>query len=403
MQISYSGGANPNGYVRIGSGGAFDTFVKNIGSQVGISTSVMEAVSSVSENATISSLKAFGGLSLNLESALQFATLSGINNVDIINLNGPAVPLLNINASTISLGANNVKTNSLSTIQFSTSALQFSTATSVGSNTNFNYPLTIDYDQAGNAGGGVAIAVQGHNFGTGAVINRIEMGTRGSGESYIMSVWPGHNLEDLYIDATDVTIRDSDGFSTIINANPYGVITNGGISAPQLLVSSVQGISLSSLTLNVSSINATSAQPAFTNNLMLSTMQLYNASTTLMYWDSASPSSNINTSGYDAVVGVNGTYKIGVSYQFISAGSPNEVEFFVLKNNNVISRSGGIVEVQNNQEIVEYAEILESCVNGDIIQAGCYTTGAGVYVSTINGSVIQSPAVILTMYRVDTV
>jgi hypothetical protein len=72
-----------------------------------------------------------------------------------------------------------------------------------------------------------------------------------------------------------------------------------------------------------------------------------------------------------------------------------------LKNDTVISRSGGIVEVQNNQEIVQYAEVLETCVNGDKIQAGCFTSGTGVYVSTINGNVIQSPAVILTMYRVD--
>jgi hypothetical protein len=130
-------------------------------------------------------------------------------------------------------------------------------------------------------------------------------------------------------------------------------------------------------------------------------MELYAASTTLMYWDSVSPSSNINSSGYDVVVGVDGTYKIGASYQFISGGTSDEVEFFLLKNDSVISRSGGIVEVANNQEIVQYAEILETCLNGDKIQAGCYTANSGVFVSTINGNVIQSPAVILTMYKVD--
>jgi hypothetical protein len=69
----------------------------------------------------------------------------------------------------------------------------------------------------------------------------------------------------------------------------------------------------------------------------------------------------------------------------------------------VISQSGGIQQVENNQEIVSYVESIETLANGDTIQVGCYTTGTGVYVSTINGAIIQSPAVILTMYRVDTV
>jgi len=122
-------------------------------------------------------------------------------------------------------------TNKFSTLF--TSTLAFSTMTSVGSNTAFNYPIFIDYDTAGNATtAGVAMAIQNHNFGTGAVINRLEMGARANGENYIMSVWPGQNLEDLVIDATQVNIRDSDGFSTIINENPFGVRTNGVIQAP---------------------------------------------------------------------------------------------------------------------------------------------------------------------------
>jgi hypothetical protein len=130
-------------------------------------------------------------------------------------------------------------------------------------------------------------------------------------------------------------------------------------------------------------------------------MELYNASTTLMYWSTVTTSSNINTSGYDVVPGLNGTFKIGTSFQFVSGGGTNEVEFFLLKNNNVISQSGGIIEVQNNQEIVTYVEVIEPLVNGDTIQVGCYTVGTGVFVSTIQGNVIESPAVILTMYKVD--
>ena len=321
---------------------------------------------------------------------------SNVSSISGYNENSATNPLLNVIGGVVTSnlivssinGASYPPPGGSGSDQFSTlftSSIYVSSLVSVGSNTNFNYPILLDYDQAGNANGGVAIAVQGHNYGTGFVINRLEMGARGNGQNYIMSVWPGQNLEDLAIDATEVVFNDGN-FSTIVNSDPYGLITNGSISAPQVLISS---------------INGHDARPAYTNNLMLSTMELYATSTTLMYWDSASPSSNINSSGYDAVVGVNGTYKIGVSYQFISGGSSDEVEFFVLKNNNVIVRSGGIVEVQNNQEIVEYAEIIEQCANGDVIQAGCFTRNPGVYVSTINGNVIQSPAVILTMYKVD--
>ena len=169
-----------------------------------------------------------GGLPIGVGSVLQYITPGAIDNLNTINLNPLNIQQLNIGASTINLNTANVKTFSLSTIRHLTSSLFFSTATSVGSNTAYNYPLFIDYDQGGNTTtAGVAIAVQGHNFGTGAVVNRIEMGCRGNGDNYIASSWPGQNLEDLYIDATDLTIRDSDGFSTIINLNPYGIVTNG--------------------------------------------------------------------------------------------------------------------------------------------------------------------------------
>jgi hypothetical protein len=130
-------------------------------------------------------------------------------------------------------------------------------------------------------------------------------------------------------------------------------------------------------------------------------MTLIPASTTLMYWDTVTTSSNINTSTYDAQVRVTGAYKIGASFQFTSGGSSDEVEFFILKNNSVISQSGGIVEVLNNAEEISYAESVEQLIEGDTIQIGCFTNGSGVFVSTINGNVIQSPACILTMYKVD--
>ena len=133
--------------------------------------------------------------------------------------------------------------------QFSTlyvSSLNFSTSFSYGSNTGTTYPIFIEKDHAGGAtsGDAVAIAVQGHNLGTGAVRNQIEMGARGSGENYIMSVWPGQNLEELFIDATDLTVRDGI-FSTIINLDPWGLQTTGGIKGPFI----------STLDINVSTIN----------------------------------------------------------------------------------------------------------------------------------------------------
>jgi hypothetical protein len=141
-------------------------------------------------------------------------------------------------------GGGGPTTNRFSTLFTSTFA--FSTMVSAGSNTLFNFPITLDYDTAGNTTtAGVAIAVQNHNFSGGSVVNRIEMGARANGENYIMSIWPGQNLEDLVIDATEVRVRDSDGFSTIINENPFGVVTNGIIRGP----------TLSSFAVNCSSIN----------------------------------------------------------------------------------------------------------------------------------------------------
>ncbi len=120
--------------------------------------------------------------------------------------------------------------------QFSTlyvSSLNFSTSFSYGSNTGTTYPIFIEKDHAGgmSSGDAVAIAIQGHNLGSGAVRNQIEIGARGSGENYIMSVWPGQNLEELFIDATDLTVRDGI-FSTIINLDPFGLLTTGGIKGP---------------------------------------------------------------------------------------------------------------------------------------------------------------------------
>jgi hypothetical protein len=285
--------------------------------------------------------------------------------------------------------------------QVSTTAVKYtSTLNYYASNTDFNYPLVLEHDAAGSGTAGMAMRLIGTNLTTGAVVHELQMGWRAAdGANYIQALWPGHNLEDLSIEAAPVSIND--GALSTVFGGPGGwsiqtqqrmqlagdtIITPGVLSTPSILVSS---------------INGNPAPKAFTNNLMLSTMELYAASTTLMYWDSTTTSENINTSAYDAVVGVNGNYKIGASFQFLSGGASDEVEFFILKNDAVISQSGGIIELENNAELVSYVESIESLVNGDKIQIGCYTSNANVFVSTINGNVIQSPACILTMYKVD--
>ena len=285
--------------------------------------------------------------------------------------------------------------------QVSTTAIKYtSTLNWYQSNSAYQFPLVLEHDAAGNLStSGAAIRIIGHSFQNGAVQHELQMGWRSSdGTNYITAVWPGQGLEDLTIEGLPVTITNG-VVSTIFGSNGYSVLTNQpALLGGQTIISS--GV-VSTPSLLVSSINGYAAGPAFTNSLMTSTMELYAASTTLMYWDSTTTSENINVSNYDAVVGINGNYKIGASFQFISGGSADEVEFFILKNDAVIPQSGGIIELQNNAELVTYVESIESLANGDKIQIGCYTANSNVFVSTIVGARISSPSVILTMYKVD--
>lgn len=375
-----------NGYVRIGEGSAFDSFFTSVNSIPSLSSQQIISKSTITENITVSTLGAFGGTPIKVSNLIEFITPSGIDNVDIINLNSDAIPELIIQASTINIAANNTRIGSLSTTRQTVSSLAFSTATSVGSNTNFNYPIFLDYDTAGNTTtAGVAIAVQGHNLAAGAVRNQIEFGTRANGENYIAALWPGQNLEDLYIDATETIFRDGT-FSTIVNLDPYGLITNGAISAPSLLVSS---------------INGNNAQVAYANILQLSSMQLAQSNSTICWWDSISPNSFVNASGYDIVIGQNGTYKIGASRQYNNTSGSDVVEYYFMKNGQPIEYTNSKTQIVNNSELIAYSEIVDTFVNGDSIQLGQYTTSADIYLSTFPGAYCSSPAVICTIYKVD--
>jgi hypothetical protein len=130
-------------------------------------------------------------------------------------------------------------------------------------------------------------------------------------------------------------------------------------------------------------------------------MELYTASTTLCYFSTMTTDSNINVAGYDAAVGKNGVYKIGVSLQFINQAGTDEVEFAFFKNGTVIPNAGGIINIGNGDELLTYMETIESLANGDAIQVGCYTTGTNVYLSTVQGTLVESPAAILTMYKLN--
>jgi hypothetical protein len=216
-----------------------------------------------------------------------FTNVFGVNGNFITSLTSPTITATNLTASntlsTTSLNISSINgfnmsqlintgggaaTNKFSTLF--TSTLAFSTMTSVGSNTNFNYPILLDYDQGGNSNAGVAIAVQGHNFGSGAVVNRIEMGARGTGANYIASVWPGIGLEDLYIDATDTTFNDG-SISTIINSDPYSIKTsapiqiqgNAVLSGSNLNVSTLTVSSIQSFSMNKNTITIASIQQPF--------------------------------------------------------------------------------------------------------------------------------------------
>lgn len=322
---------------------------------------------------------------------------SNVSSISGYNENSATNPYLNVIGS-ISTGNLNISSiNGLpygggtvvSTFQnLYADYIKVSTLESVGSNTNFNYPIFVDWDQGGDANAGVAIAVQGHSYGSGSVQNRIEMGARGNGENYIMSVWPGQNLEDLVIDATELKVRDSDGFSTIVNLNPYGLVTNGGISAPLVLVSS---------------INGTNALPAYGSFLTLSSMNLVQSNTTLLHFSTAAISSNIQFTDYDIRFQQNGVYKCGVSFQFDNTSGNDVVEYFFQKNSNTINYSGTITTVPNNTEHTAYTEIMEYFSTGETLQVGMYTDEGDVFISTIQGAVAISPAAITTVYRVDTV
>jgi len=285
--------------------------------------------------------------------------ITGYNNISASNLNittinGSAYPpggggggvVSTFNTASISsLNVSTINGQQLNKYTYLfTSTFAFSTAVSAGSNTNFNYPIVLDYDQAGGFtnSSGVGIAVQGHNFGSGAVINRIEMGARGNGENYIMSVWPGANLEDLYIDATELIVRDSDGFSTIMNLNPYGLITNGIVAGPEV----------STINVNLSTINNKPfpEDPIFCEFLTTTTITVSGSNTpTVIPLDSTPVSNGINLDAGDVEFLSAGLYEYSFNIQLDKSGGGVEIcDIWLRLNGTDISNTGSRISIQGN-------------------------------------------------------
>jgi len=391
---------------------------------------------------TTSSITSQGG-EIRIQAPIRFATAYAIENC--LGINTDQTNNVNIFANNFGVAAFNTNIGSLSTNNIRANNIRTSTLQALSSiiDVSGSFDVTGNMFLTGTLE--LPLATGGINFDDGAGTSYSRLMRRDVAANNMLSVVnsPGlasNNMEQLGVGELWVTggadqysalriynvfpydnfgmdIIDANG-TTMFEAFACGQVP-GGFLTEIAGVSSITGFTaiggqsatgfdnlitvpkISTLALEVSSIVGNDARPAYTNNLMLSTMELYAASTTLMYWDRQSPLSNIHTSGYDVVTGLNGTFKVGTSFQFVSGGPSDEVEFFLLKNGSVLSNSGGIVEVQNNQEIVEYSELIETFVNGDTLQVGCWTSNAGVYVSTIQGNQIQSPAVILTMYKID--
>jgi len=228
LDLNYQAGINPLGYVRVGGGGAFDSYFREFPNGTGFSTQTLYTQSTATDVCQVSTLSASGGLPIKVRNTLQFETPNAIDNVDVINLNPLVIPALNIGASTIFMDAVNTRIPSLSSL-----ALQFSTASCFNSNGNFTTALNIVQDTAGSATGGVQISVEGRSLTTGAVRNVLNMGFRASdGVNFVQAVWPGQNLEDLAIEGDPVRITDG-ALSTIFNQNPYALQTTGGVAIGQ--------------------------------------------------------------------------------------------------------------------------------------------------------------------------
>jgi hypothetical protein len=295
------------------------------------------------------------------------------------------------------------------------SSLNFSSATSYTSNTAYNYPILIEHDAAGaTSNSGSAIAIRGHNFSVGSVVNQLELGWRVTGENYIASVWPGQNLEDLTIESSQLLITNG-AQSSFMNYAGHALQTGndilvGGtrvaptsISTLYAEVSTVNCIGLSTQQSFISSMNGMNAIPAYANYLQTSSMTLYQNSTTLLAWDVNNNTSNFTVSGYDLIARENGTYKIGVSLQLNNQSGNDPVWVFFQKNNTSITLSASQFNIQNNVEDVIYVETMEPLNQTDAIEIGLYTASADIHLSTIGSpaaGIPDSPAGILTCYRV---
>lgn len=391
-------------------------------------TSTLQAAQISTLGLTTSSLGAnSAGSFFTIQNPIRFDTqfAGALDNLHLINSSPLAVPLLNIGASTITLaGANTNVLNSLSTVQLGVSSIQTSSIISKAGNPNIDVVGNLNnpgngistsqmnlssiqiFDASGLGGLSSILNVAFNNYTGNApfpqgislenyinTTDNLDLWLVGNADGATIKSWTNNRstLSELFIGANTLTLDVLDEV-IVATGNNFSQITATSLTTSLVSTNSI---------ITLSSINGNDARPAYTNNLALSSFNLYAGSTTLMAWSTTTTSSNINTSGYDVVVGLNGTFKIGCSFQFLNGGANEEIEYFFLKNDSVIAESGSMISIGNNDENISYAEIIEPLVNGDKIQIGCFTNSAQAVASTINGNVVICPAAILTVYKID--
>lgn len=232
-------------------------------------TSSLSTTTFVGSNTIVSTLSAEGGLSIKVNNPLEFITLNGITNVDVINTNGPAVPVLAIAASTIQLNTNNVGTQSLSTNQLQTSSFLASTTTAglyggvaVGVSSISTVQLALStiqmYEQSGTAPAGPSSLMNigyGYDISGGAngfwlenyinTVDNLDFGLIGNADGAYIRSWQNgrSSYSELFLTGNTMTLGvDTSVIIDDNNGNDFTEIGPTYISTQALAVSTINDV-----------------------------------------------------------------------------------------------------------------------------------------------------------------
>jgi hypothetical protein len=273
------------------------------------------------------------------------------------------------------------------TDQFSTlyvSSLNFSSAVSYTSNTSFNYPLFIEHDAAGaTSNSGAAIVVKGHNYSVGAVVQQIEMGWRTTGENYILSYWPGQNLEDLNIESSQLQITNGVQ-SSFMNFAGHALQTGNDI-----LVGTTQIApeSISTLDFSVSSINGVvfPPLPIYCEFTTTSTITVTGANTpTVIPLDTTNHLSGIDLDAGDVEILTAGTYLYTFNVQLDKTGAGVDIcDLWLRINASDVGGTGSRISIQGNTgqclAVCSFILTLNAADKVALVFASADTTMAATY------------------------